>query len=153
MSIKMLLAVLLAGVSVMGCQSNPDAEVPPPLIEPIDPIANPAAAMKEQAKHTSVVTELHSIKTDLHYLIGLAEADDISQCRVVATGHKPCGGPAEYLAYSTKTANEAAILNTAKAYSVAAEAENKRLARVSDCAVVPEPEVILQNGKCTLVKE
>jgi hypothetical protein len=153
----MLLVSLLA---ITGCQQGQaanDGSLPPEaLVEPIDPQKDPIAAVKAKEKQMATVTDSSDVDRLRHEalaLIGDAKADDNSQCRVTGFGHKPCGGPAQYVAYSTKDGNEAEILKKIAAYNAAAEAENMRLGRMSDCAVVPKPNVELSGGQCKLVKE
>lgn len=151
-----LLALLLA---VAGCQQGQaanDGRLPPePLVEPIDPQKDPIAAVKAKEKQMATLTDssdVDRLRREALALIGDAKADDNSQCRVTGFGHKPCGGPEQYVAYSTKDGNEAEILKKIAAYNAAAEAENIRLGRMSDCAVVPKPAVELSGGQCKLVK-
>lgn len=95
-------------------------------------------------------SDLQKMRADILAMIGKAEADDIQQCRVIGFGHKPCGGPAEYIAYSTKGVNETVLQQRIARYNKAAEAENIRLGRMSDCAIVPEPSVSLVGGQCRI---
>ena len=150
------LATLLLVACQQGQASNSsEAErlVPPPVVEPIDPVSNPVAAMKARKQQMSVETDLGTLRAEIMALIGEARADNVQQCRVVAFGAKPCGGPAEYVAVSIKGKDEATVLNKINAYNQAAEADNLRQGRMSDCAVVPKPQVQLVNGQCTLVNE
>lgn len=152
-----LLAIFL--LALTGCQqgqaANEERLAPEPLVEAIDPVKDPIAAVKAKEKQMSVTADqdVEALRREALALIGDASADDNSQCRVTGFGHKPCGGPARYIAYSTKDGNEAEILAKIAAYNTAAEAENMRLGRMSDCAVVPKPNVELSGGQCKLVKE
>jgi hypothetical protein len=151
-----LLALLVLAAS--GCQqgqaTNEARQPPLPLVEAIDPQKDPIAAVKARDKQMNmkVDADVNVLRREAMALIGAASADDNSQCRVTGFGHKPCGGPAQYVAYSTKDGNEAAILRKIAAYNAAAEAENMRLGLMSDCAVVPKPVVELSGGQCKLVK-
>lgn len=150
-----LLPLLL--LALAGCQqgqaANEEQQAAVPLVEAIDPQQDPIAAVKAKEKQVSVTADqdVDALRREALALIGDASADDNSQCRVIGFGHKPCGGPAQYLAYSTKNGNEAEILAKVAAYNSAAEAENVRLGRMSDCAVVPKPAVELSGGQCKLV--
>ena len=99
------------------------------------------------------VADVNELRREVLALIADKSADNVQQCLVLPLGHKPCGGPAEYVAVSTKGKDQAALLKKLEAYNQAAEAENLRLGRMSDCAVVPKPQVQLVNGQCTLVNE
>jgi hypothetical protein len=121
-----------------------------PLVEPIDPVANPAAAVKARKQQMVDATDLTALRTEIMTLVGNANADNVAQCRVVGFGSKPCGGPASYIAISIKDGNEQQIMALIGKYNAAAKAENERLGRMSNCAVVPEPAVVLQQGMCVL---
>ena len=147
-----LLLLALAGCQ-QGQAANEEQLAPAPLVEAIDPVKDPIAAVKAKEKQMSVTADqdVEALRRAALALIGNASADDNNQCRVAGFGHKPCGGPAQYVAYSTKDGNEAEILAKIAAYNTAAEAENMRLGRMSDCAVVPKPVVELVGGQCKLV--
>ncbi|WP_213999013.1 hypothetical protein [Arsukibacterium sp.] len=155
---KYQIALLTLLLAVTGCQqgqaANDERLAPEPLVEAIDPEKNPIAAVKAKEKQMNVKADqdVDALRREALELIGDASADDNSQCRVTGFGHKPCGGPAQYIAYSTKEGNEEEILARIAAYNAAAEAENMRLGRMSDCAVVPKPAVELSGGQCKLVK-
>jgi len=158
MHYKTGLFVLLV-LAATGCQQGQAASEqrlsPEPLVEAIDPQEDPIAAVKAKEKQQmslKVDQDVGALRREALALIGDAIADENSQCRVTGFGHKPCGGPAQYIAYSTKDGNEAEILSKIAAYNAAEEAENMRLGRMSDCAVVPKPAVELSGGQCKLVK-
>lgn len=155
-TVAAIAGILLLGLS--GCQqaaSEQDVRfAPAPLVEAIDPITNPIAAIKARDKQMALTVDAdpNVLRREALALIGDAQADENSQCRVAAFGHKPCGGPASYVAYSTKEGKEVDILRKIAAYNAAAEAENLRLGRMSDCAIVPEPAVEMVGGQCKLVE-
>lgn len=141
--------VLLLGACQQG-QATTERMAPEPLIEPIDPQTNPIAAVRERGKLMEENPDLSQMRAEILAMIGDANADDVSQCRVVGFGHKPCGGPAEYIAYSVSSSHETILQQKINRYNAAAEAENMRLGRMSDCAIVPKPAVSLIDGQCKL---
>jgi len=75
---------------------------------------------------------------------------DASQWAYTAFGDKPCGGPAEYIAYPTSI-NTTHFLNLVKEHQQAAREYNQRWGLISDCMVVGSPKaVICENGKAVL---
>lgn len=80
--------------------------------------------------------------------VATAAADDVSQCRLAPLGHKPCGGPASYLVYSVRDLDESALLAAIAQYNKLDQAQQQAIGLVSDCAIVPQPVVTLQNGVC-----
>lgn len=154
------LGIILCSLLAVACQQSPatgEARVAPtPLIEAIDPIKDPIRATQARRQLMSApeqVLDVAVLRKDVLALIADKQADNVQQCMVLPFGHKPCGGPAEYVAVSTKGKDQALILQKLQAFNQAAEAENLRLGRMSDCAVVPKPQVQLVNGQCTLVAE
>ncbi|MDP5138394.1 hypothetical protein [Rheinheimera baltica] len=152
-----LLILIMTTLALTACQqgqasNDPSVErLPPqPLVEPIDPTTDPVAAVKARKKQMIDQQPLSAMRAEIMALIGDAQADNIQQCRVVEFGSKPCGGPASYIALSTKDGNESEIMALISKYNAAQKAENARLGLMSDCAVVPKPGVILENGVCTL---
>jgi hypothetical protein len=85
---------------------------------------------------------------EIRVAAGVARADELSQCKAIAVGEKPCGGPERYLVYSTLTADEARLIELVERYNAA----SARLAReqdlVSDCQFVEEPALGLEGGFC-----
>ncbi|GAB2908126.1 hypothetical protein [Rheinheimera gaetbuli] len=148
-----LLAVLVLSACQQGqASSAADAErlAPKPVVEPIDPVKDPLMAMKARKQQMAEVADLTSMRAEIMALIGEARADSVQQCRVVGFGSKPCGGPASYIAVSVKDKNETVLMSLIEKYNAAAKAENERLGLMSDCAIVPKPAVVLENGVCTL---
>lgn len=74
--------------------------------------------------------------------------DDVSQCRAVAFGAKPCGGPWRYLVYSIQTTDSARLAEAVNAYNDAESELNRREGRVSDCRFVGKPGLICRSGAC-----
>ena len=161
-----LAAVIAAGV-LMGCQQdNNDSAteleavksvaeptvIEPTVIEPIDPQTDPIAASKARSEQVSLETDLKKLKQDVLALIGDAKADNISQCRVIGFGSKPCGGPAGYIAASVKDLDEKELMDKVGLYNSAESAYNNQLGIMSNCAVEPKPDVTLEDGVCRLVK-
>jgi hypothetical protein len=77
---------------------------------------------------------------EIQRLVGNASCRDDTQCRALAMGSKPCGGPESYMAWSTAVTSDARALDAAaQRYKEARQARNQRLGLVSDCSVIAEP--------------
>jgi len=72
-------------------------------------------------------------------LIGDAACDSDVQCRTVAVGAKPCGGPAAYLAWSTKRTDATALHEAAAGDGAIQPPPRHRPGLRSDCALVIDP--------------
>ena len=90
----------------------------------------------------SAATAAAESKARIDALIGDAACDSQSQCRTVAVGARPCGGPEGWLAWSTKGTDAQALQDAAHAHAQAREEENRRSGLASDCRVLPEPTVV-----------
>lgn len=89
--------------------------------------------------------ELSREALDLVKVDGCAKA---SECKVVGVGHKPCGGPREFIAYCPKKTNEKALQAKLDALARAEEAWQKEAGIKSNCALTRQPLPMLENGLC-----
>jgi len=82
--------------------------------------------------------------------IGDVRAKELSQCRSIPFGHKPCGGPATYLAYSVVKTDESKLKALVGEYNE--QSKNYNIARkvLSDCMYVSPPKIDLIDGVCKL---
>jgi hypothetical protein len=74
----------------------------------------------------------------------------VSQCRLVAFGSKPCGGPREYLAYSTAITDSTALTTAVARYNAHEAEANRQSDRISDCRMVVRPTVTVVDGHCKI---
>jgi len=104
------------------------------------------------AKNDSAPQLLEQIKTS----IGEAKCSENSQCKTIAIGAKPCGGPEQYLAWSTQQTDAVALENLASRYRIAREKQNAASGEQSDCRFFPDPGAIClkpqtnAEGKCSI---
>jgi hypothetical protein len=97
--------------------------------------------------------DLAGLLQEIRIAAGIARADDVSQCRVIALGQKPCGGPERYLVYSTLTADEARLQALVERYNAAAAQRARDQDLVSDCQVLEAPVLGLEGGFCMPVPQ
>jgi len=153
---------LSSGLMLAGCSPAPDqpagvaapatAEEPAmaQLPSPRPPQQTPpqTAAVAVPAAKAGHAAESAALFAEIKAMVGTAAASEPAQCKKVGFGHKPCGGPASYLIYSTQGLDETLLLQKVSRYNQLMQAEQQRLGLVSDCAVVPEPGVALVGGFC-----
>lgn len=84
--------------------------------------------------------------------IGDAACDSSTQCRTMPVGHKSCGGPESYVAYSTKSGNAARLLEMGTQYAAARKAENQDSGMVSNCMLERDPGATCAANRCVLMK-
>ena len=80
--------------------------------------------------------------------IGDAACDSADQCKTVAVGHKACGGPERYLAWSTKRSDGARIGQLAAALEAERRGQNLRGGIISTCSMVIDPGAVCSAGHC-----
>lgn len=147
-------ALLLLALPLSACMQSKGGErsAPAPLVEQIDPQKDPIAAVQAHRQQQNLdLADVATLRAEVLRLTRDKSADNVQQCLVLPLGHKPCGGPAEYIAVSIKGKDEGSLLQKISGYNQAVEAENLRKGLMSDCAVVEKPAVQLVNGKCELV--
>ena len=74
--------------------------------------------------------------------------DDPADCRFIALGAKPCGGPWEYLVYSVASVDSVELAERVDVYNELNAELNLRYGWVSDCSVPPVPTLDCRDGRC-----
>lgn len=82
--------------------------------------------------------------------IGDAACDNSQQCRTLAYGHKACGGPEKYLAYSTRRSDSARLSDLARQLADERRRQDEREGMMSTCSVVIDPGATCRAGRCVL---
>ncbi|HWA14189.1 MAG TPA: hypothetical protein VHA15_13940 [Burkholderiales bacterium] len=94
--------------------------------------------------------ELAKLRAEIDGLVGQGRCMNLVQCRVVPLGSTPCGGPAEYLAYSWISTDKAALETKIAEYGFLLEDVQGRPAAAGACVVPPEPVAACVNNRCVL---
>jgi hypothetical protein len=93
---------------------------------------------------------LKSMREEIVKLIGEPRCVNLVHCRVLALGARPCGGPSEYLAYSSSTGKGETLEAKAYEYSFLEEEVNRKKSAVGACEVLPQPRAACIDGRCML---
>ena len=135
------------------------------------PVAQPALAkpegldsktVKENAGSAETVTlppknvtkeHVAQLKQQILNLTEVKTANNIASCAVIAVGHKSCGGPKEYIAYSKEQTDEMELKQAVSAYYQADMQYQLENRMMSTCEVTPEQFPILLKGQCGLTLE
>ena len=91
---------------------------------------------------------LAAMKTDVLQVVAEGDFSAIGECRALPFGAKPCGGPWEYLIYSTTDTDTLKIEEKVDAYNEWNRVLNSRYGYISDCGIAAEPQLLCLNGKC-----
>jgi hypothetical protein len=74
--------------------------------------------------------------------------DDSSQCHSLGVGSKACGGPENYIAWSSKNSDGAQLKALVEQHAAARRDDDKRLGMMSTCSVVSDPGASCRAGVC-----
>ncbi len=85
--------------------------------------------------------------------IGDAACDSSAQCRTLAYGHKACGGPERYVAYSLKRSDGERLAALGAALAAERRAQAARAGLVSTCSLVRDPGAACVAGRCVPLQE
>lgn len=96
---------------------------------------------------------LSRLHAEILQLIGEPSCANLVHCRVLAVGTKPCGGPSEYLAYSSTVSNRELLEAKAYEYSFLEEEVNGKRAVSGTCQVLPQPRAVCIDQRCRLAPQ
>lgn len=95
--------------------------------------------------------ELADLKTEIENLASTSICYDTFECKFIALGSKPCGGPWSYLVYSTSIDTEQ-LETMVDGYNRKEALYNTEWNIVSDCAIAnPPTSVTCENNTCVAV--
>jgi hypothetical protein len=131
-------AVVLA-IAASAC-NTPGADASAPHV--------PATTTSATTTPTSASTP--SLAQRITVEIDDAACDSPAQCRTLPYGHKACGGPERYLAYSTRKSDPVRLTQLGADLANARRAEEQKTGMMSTCSVVPDPGATCSAGHCVL---
>lgn len=114
--------------------SNPEVNVEEPAMNPVEDGSRDA--------------RLRSLDNQIRSMVGVARADNIDQCRMIAVGKRACGGPEYYIAYSLQVTDESALQQLVREYTDLRIEHIQETGEMGTCEVIPEPVLDLNGGIC-----
>ncbi len=106
--------------------------------------AQPAAAPASAAADEAAL--LARIKAG----IGAARCSSDAQCRSLGLGEKPCGGPAQWWAWSTSSPQAAQLPAWGAQLAALAKQRNTSSGMAGNCLYQPDPGTVCQAQRCVL---
>jgi hypothetical protein len=91
---------------------------------------------------------LEEMHQDIVEFVGEPTCSGSEDCRFIAFGAKPCGGPWEYLIYSASTVDTLELQHMVETYNRFNDELNRRYGWVSECSVPPVPNLDCREGRC-----
>ena len=96
-------------------------------------------------------TKLNNMKAAIQELADSSICTNDTQCRSIAFGSKPCGGPRTYLVYSSSI-DTARLATLVEDYNKLEMRINQERGLISDCGFVTPPQVLrCSNNKCVAI--
>jgi hypothetical protein len=83
-------------------------------------------------------------------MVGTPSCSSDAQCHTLAIGHKSCGGPESYLAWSSAKTPEAELQALGERYKEERRAADAASGMVSTCRFMPDPGAVCRAGSCQL---
>jgi hypothetical protein len=94
--------------------------------------------------------ELDALRAEILKLIGPATCANLVHCRALALGSRPCGGPAEYLPYSSFGTNRDLLEAKAFEYTLLYEDVQGKVKGSDNCVMLPEPRLQCVDRHCRI---
>ena len=124
-----------------------------PVIIMIICITGLAACKDDDAgNETADREQLTKMEAEIDGLIGEATCTDARDCRSIAFGDKPCGGPWSYKVYSVTGVDTLQVAGMVDAYNKFNTVLNNRYGWMSDCMVVMPPNIDCMEGRCVAIE-
>ena len=133
------LLLAIAGSACSGVSSSTAPATASPA--PTPPASKTSAPAAPAAAATDLLQQLRAE-------IGDAACDSAQQCKTIAVGHKACGGPETYLAWSSKNSDGAKVRRLADAHGAKRKSENLASGMMSTCSAVMDPGATCTAGRC-----
>ena len=113
-----------------------------------------APRTQEQGAATSVDTiSLSVLRDTILTEVGGARCAGDGDCRTIAFGAKPCGGPWSYLVYSASQSDSVSLAGAVARYNAIERELNRKEGRASDCQMITPPRVACIEARCVAVRE
>lgn len=112
-------------------------------------VANCRPKAPAPSTRAETTESLESLRNEVLGLVGEPTCSSSNQCRSIAFGSKPCGGPWSYVAYSTQTTDSAKLAAAVAEYNAREDRLNRELGTVSDCRFVTPPKLACVASHCS----
>ena len=105
-------------------------------------------ACGEDFDETDDLAKLGEIRNEILLIVGEASCSEQPECNYIGLGVKPCGGPWEYLIFSSVNTDTAELFIKVQEYNDWNKVVNKRYEYVSDCSMPEPPKLVCISDKC-----
>ena len=95
-----------------------------------------------------IEAELQALRAQIVKTIGTASCANLVHCRLLPLGTRPCGGPDEYLAYSSNRTDKTQLENLALGYALLQEDLHRARSPIGPCVMLPAPRLLCLDNRC-----
>jgi len=107
-----------------------------------------AAGCAAAADSVAIEAEMKALRVRIVTAIGEASCANLVHCRLLPLGERPCGGPDEYLAYSSIRGDKTHLENMAFEYGLLQEDLHRARGTIGTCVMLPAPRLICLDNRC-----
>lgn len=107
-----------------------------------------AAGGAEAAKGSKAKQRAEKLASQARALAKPRGCDKVEECELAGFGHKPCGGPREYIAYCTRTTDVKALREKLEALEKAEREWQAEAGIKSTCGLTRKPRLQWVDGEC-----
>jgi hypothetical protein len=93
-------------------------------------------------------SSLAAARLAIQSLVAEPACSAVTECRALPFGAKPCGGPRQYLIFSTTVTDSVRLASVLARYHELDARQNEELGMISDCAVVSRPPLACASDRC-----
>jgi hypothetical protein len=126
-------AACSTGATPSSAQSAQSAQSPPS--QPAPPAAN--------AGQGDTLARIRA-------MVGTPSCSSDAECHTLAIGHRACGGPESYLAWSSASTPQAELQALGERYQQERRAADAASGMMSTCRFLPDPGAVCRAGTCQL---
>ena len=108
------------------------------------------SACQAQSSAAAGAADEAALRARLRSAIGAAVCSRDAQCRTLAVGEKPCGGPDAWWAWSITSAQAEQLPGWAAELAALARQRNPRSGLASNCRDEADPGALCQAQRCVL---
>ena len=102
------------------------------------------------ADTAAIEAELQTLRAQIVTTIGTASCANLVHCRLLPLGTRPCGGPDEYLAYSSIRTDKTQLENLAVEYGLLQEDLLRARGAIGTCVMLTAPRLLCIDNRCRI---
>ena len=119
-----------------GQRSSSSVDTLPLELQRASPESDHSSRSTPSRSHSLVLEEA---RDSIRAVVGEPACADVSECRALPFGAKPCGGPRQFVIFSATKTDSVRLASALAQHKELDVRQNKRLGMASDCALVPRP--------------